>query len=127
MTGPARGTGRCCRPRRGTASACAMSATGWPPASAMTPPAATAPGPRAVSAFRCRCPSSSTPQPVHERNPSIMDKGPLKTLLVDDEPLAIERLQILCSRVPELNLVGTASDGAAALRLAEALKPDLLL
>jgi two-component system, LytTR family, response regulator AlgR len=52
---------------------------------------------------------------------------PLKTLLVDDEPLAIERLQILCSRVPELNLVGTASDGAAALRLAEALKPDLLL
>src|SRR6201989_3389403 len=52
---------------------------------------------------------------------------PLKTLLVDDEPLAIERLQILCSRVPELNLVGTASDGAAALRLTEALKPDLLL
>jgi two-component system response regulator AlgR len=51
----------------------------------------------------------------------------LKTLLVDDEPLAIERLQILCSRVSELNLVGTASDGAAALRLAEALKPDLLL
>jgi len=57
----------------------------------------------------------------------MMDKGPLKTLLVDDEPLAIERLQILCSRVPELNLVGTASDGAAALRLTEALKPDLLL
>jgi len=57
----------------------------------------------------------------------MTDKGPLKTLLVDDEPLAIERLQILCSRVPELNLVGTASDGAAALRLAEALKPDLLL
>ncbi len=57
----------------------------------------------------------------------MTDKGPLKTLLVDDEPLAIERLQILCSRVPELNLVGTASDGAAALRLTEALKPDLLL
>ena len=52
---------------------------------------------------------------------------PLKTLLVDDEPLAIERLQILCANVPELHLVGTASDGASALRLAEALKPDLLL
>ena len=25
----------------------------------------------------------------------MMDRGPLKTLLVDDEPLAIERLQIL--------------------------------
>jgi two-component system response regulator AlgR len=57
----------------------------------------------------------------------MSDLKPLKTLLVDDEPLAIERLQILCARVADLNLVGTASDGAAALRLAEALKPDLLL
>ena len=31
------------------------------------------------------------------------------------------------ARVPGLNLVGTASDGASALRLVEALKPDLLL
>lgn len=51
----------------------------------------------------------------------------LRTLLVDDEPLAIERLQILCAGVPGLHLAGTASDGAAALRLVEALKPDLLL
>jgi two-component system response regulator AlgR len=52
---------------------------------------------------------------------------PLTTLLVDDEPLAIERLQILCARMPGLDLVGTASDGAAALRMVGALKPDLLL
>jgi two-component system response regulator AlgR len=51
----------------------------------------------------------------------------LRVLIVDDEPLAVERLQILCARLPELDLVGTASDGAAALRLVEALKPDLLL
>ncbi len=51
----------------------------------------------------------------------------LRTLLVDDEPLAIERLQILCARVAGLHLVGTASDGEGALRLVEALKPDLLL
>jgi two-component system response regulator AlgR len=51
----------------------------------------------------------------------------LRTLIVDDEPLAIERLQILCARLPELHLVGTASDGAATLRLVEALHPDLLL
>lgn len=51
----------------------------------------------------------------------------LRTLLVDDEPLAVERLQILCSRVPELQLVGTATDGEAALRLVEALRPELLL
>jgi two-component system response regulator AlgR len=57
----------------------------------------------------------------------MTDPNVLRTLLVDDEPLAIERLQILCARVPGLHLVGTASDGAAALRLVEALKPDLLL
>lgn len=59
-----------------------------------------------------------------------MTGGPparLRTLLVDDEPLAIERLQILCARLPGIDLVGTAGDGAAALRLIEALQPDLLL
>lgn len=52
---------------------------------------------------------------------------PLRTLLVDDEPLAVERLQILCARVPGLQLVGTATDGQAALRMVEALQPELLL
>ena len=53
--------------------------------------------------------------------------APLRILLVDDEPLAIERLQILCAGLPGVQLVGTAGDGEAALRLAEALRPDLLL
>jgi len=53
--------------------------------------------------------------------------APLNTLLVDDEPLAIERLQLLCARQDDINLVGTANDGEAALRLTEQLKPDLLL
>ena len=51
----------------------------------------------------------------------------LRTLIVDDEALAIERLQILCSRIAGVSLVGTATDGESALRLIEALKPDLLL
>lgn len=51
----------------------------------------------------------------------------LRTLIVDDEPLAIERLIMLCSHVPGLSLVGTASDGEIALRLAKALSPDLVL
>lgn len=52
---------------------------------------------------------------------------PLRTLIVDDEPLAIERLQILCAQIAGIELVGTASDGAAALRMIEALLPELVL
>lgn len=51
---------------------------------------------------------------------------PMKTLIVDDEPLAVERMQILCARLPALQLAGTASDGEAALRLIDALAPDLV-
>jgi two-component system response regulator AlgR len=52
---------------------------------------------------------------------------PIRTLIVDDEPLAIERLQILCARIANVSLVGTAADGNSALRLIKALKPDLVL
>lgn len=51
----------------------------------------------------------------------------MRTLIVDDEPLAVERMQILCARLDGLHLVGTAHDGEAALRMIEALAPDLLL
>ncbi len=51
----------------------------------------------------------------------------LRTLIVDDEPLAVERLQVICAGLPGLTVVGTASDGEAALRLTGALLPELLL
>ncbi|WP_379553075.1 LytR/AlgR family response regulator transcription factor [Qipengyuania sp. DGS5-3] len=51
----------------------------------------------------------------------------LRTLIVDDEPLAVERMQVICAKMDDLAVVGTASDGAAALRLADALSPDLML
>jgi two-component system response regulator AlgR len=53
--------------------------------------------------------------------------APLRTLIADDEPLAVERTQLLCAGISGVVLVGTASDGAAALRLADALTPDLIL
>jgi two-component system response regulator AlgR len=53
--------------------------------------------------------------------------GPLRTLIVDDEPLAVERMQVICARIDDLMVVGTASDGQAALRLIDALTPDLIL
>lgn len=55
------------------------------------------------------------------------DAPALRTLIVDDEPLAVERMQVICSKIPSLSVVGTASDGEAALRLVEALRPDLVL
>jgi two-component system response regulator AlgR len=53
--------------------------------------------------------------------------SPLRTLIVDDEPLAVERTQVICAELDAIRVVGTASDGAAALRLAEKLNPDLVL
>jgi len=52
---------------------------------------------------------------------------PLRTLIVDDEPLAIERMQVICGDLAGIEVVGTAQDGAAALRLIDALSPDLVL
>ena len=51
----------------------------------------------------------------------------LRALIVDDEPLAIERMQVLCSEIAGLTVVGTASDGEAGLRLAGKLLPDVVL
>ena len=52
---------------------------------------------------------------------------PIRFLIVDDEPLAIERLQLLLARQDGVALAGTASEGAAALRLVEATRPDAVL
>ena len=51
----------------------------------------------------------------------------LNVLVVDDEPLAVERMQILLARCENVALAGTGSDGDAAIRLVEALSPDLVL
>lgn len=52
---------------------------------------------------------------------------PLRTLLVDDEPLALDRLTLLCAREPLLDVVGTAEDGPSALAQLGQLDPDLVL
>src|SRR3712207_5340275 len=56
-----------------------------------------------------------------------MATEPLRLMIVDDEPLAVERLQLLLASDPEIALAGTASDGEAALRLVEATRPDVVL
>ena len=59
--------------------------------------------------------------------PAEPEPRTLRTLIADDEPLAVERMQIICAGIPALAVVGTANDGAAALRLIDALTPDLVL
>lgn len=56
-----------------------------------------------------------------------MPDSTLKTLIVDDEPLAIERMQVICAGLPRIEVVGTALDGKAALEAIDALRPDLVL
>jgi two-component system response regulator AlgR len=51
----------------------------------------------------------------------------LRVMVVDDEPLAVERLQLLLARCANVTMVGTANEGEAALRIAEAVTPDLVL
>jgi len=57
----------------------------------------------------------------------MLEDGPLRVLIADDEPLAAERLQLLLARAEGAQLVGTASDGDSAINLSDALHPDLLL
>jgi two-component system response regulator AlgR len=57
----------------------------------------------------------------------MTDVTELKILIADDEPLAAERLQMLLARIANVHLVGTAHDGESAVRMAEALEPNLVL
>ena len=51
----------------------------------------------------------------------------LATLIVDDEPLALERMALVCAGISGLRVVGTARDGAAALAAIAELSPELVL
>lgn len=56
-----------------------------------------------------------------------MDAAPTRVLVVDDHALFRDGLISLLGRWNEFEVVGSASDGAEAVRLARRLKPDLVL
>jgi DNA-binding NarL/FixJ family response regulator len=53
--------------------------------------------------------------------------NPIRVLIVDDHEIVREGLQTLLSEESDFEVIGTAGDGAAAVSLAEAQKPDVIL
>jgi two-component system LytT family response regulator/two-component system response regulator LytT len=52
--------------------------------------------------------------------------APIPTLLADDEQLALDELAFLLKDFPEIEIVGTASNGLDACTLIDGLEPDLV-
>ena len=55
-----------------------------------------------------------------------MDPRPIQTLIVDDEPIARRLLRDELERIPEIVILGEASNGREALQKIGKLKPDLV-
>ena len=58
-------------------------------------------------------------------NPS--GAAPIKLLIADDHPVVRDGLSSMFARDPEFEVLGEAADGAEAVRLVQALKPDVVL
>lgn len=51
----------------------------------------------------------------------------IRVLIVDNHEIVREGLQTLLAEEPDFEVVGTAGDGAVAVTLAEAIKPDVII
>jgi two-component system, LytTR family, response regulator len=56
----------------------------------------------------------------------MSDSTKIRTLIVDDEELARDRIQILLEQQPDVEIVGVCSDGVSALETIEKMRPDLV-
>ena len=57
----------------------------------------------------------------------MVDKGPIRVLLVDDQPLLRMGFRLILEGEDDLSIAGEASDGAEAVRQVRELAPDVVL
>lgn len=62
-----------------------------------------------------------------DQSPEPGSDGLLSVLVADDEAVVRETISIYVNSAPDMQVVGTAADGRAAVQMAETLRPDIIL
>ncbi|WP_314301513.1 response regulator transcription factor [Kocuria palustris] len=62
-----------------------------------------------------------------DQSPELGSDELLSVLIADDEPVVRETMSIYVNSAPDMQVVGTAADGRAAVQMAETLSPDIIL
>jgi DNA-binding NarL/FixJ family response regulator len=68
----------------------------------------------------------TSPDPAASATGQVGD-APIKLLIADDHPVVRDGLSAMFAREPGFEVLGEASDGAEAVRLAQSLGPDVVL
>ncbi|MGD7004243.1 response regulator [Kocuria palustris] len=64
---------------------------------------------------------------TRDQSPELGSDELLSVLIADDEAVVRETISIYVNSAPDMQVVGTAADGRAAVQMAETLRPDIIL